>query len=287
MTEINIEFKNGGMSIYGIEHIPGNINAFNHTSVIFLHGWSGYRTGPHDMFVKMARRLCALGLRCIRFDFRGRGYSDGGQFSASFKTMLSDMTVVINKTAQEETVQNIVLIGICSGANLGLYYVKDHPDKKVTRLVELSSPPLQEVNARVQLEVNRMTTSWKAYLTKMLQRDTYRKVIDNEINYRQVLQVLSKPFQNLIGASTALHTMRGKRWENRGGYQFNGKVLSIHAGKDPETAVATKQVEQMLCENRIPFQSYIIKDGNHSFYSIHWENEILNVVEEWLGVCAP
>jgi pimeloyl-ACP methyl ester carboxylesterase len=287
MMETNIEFTNEGMNIYGIEHLPDSINDLRHTSVIFLHGWSGYRTGPHDMFVKMARRLCTLGLRCIRFDFRGRGYSDGDQFSASFKSMLSDMNVIINKIAQDNMVKNIVLVGICSGAHLGLYYIKHHPHKKVTHLVEMSSPPLQEVSARVQLEVNRMSSSWKAYLTKMLQRETYRKLIYNEINYRQVLQVLSKPFRNLAGASTGLHTMRGKRWEDRGGFIFTGKVLSIHAGKDPETSVATKQIEQMLSENRIPFRSVIIEDGNHSFYSIHWENEIFELVEQWLEVCNP
>lgn len=71
-----------GENIYGIWHkpcIPRNVIQRD-IAVVLLHGWAGYRTGPHDMLVKTARMLAENGYHCIRFDFRGKGYSQGDRW---------------------------------------------------------------------------------------------------------------------------------------------------------------------------------------------------------------
>ena len=41
--------------------------------IMLAHGWSGYRCGPHRMFVSLSRALCDAGVASLRFDLSGRG----------------------------------------------------------------------------------------------------------------------------------------------------------------------------------------------------------------------
>jgi hypothetical protein len=54
MNETVFDLKVNGDSIYGIWH-PSV--AGKNVAAVFLHGWAGHRPGPHDMLVKLARRL--------------------------------------------------------------------------------------------------------------------------------------------------------------------------------------------------------------------------------------
>ena len=58
--------------------------------IVFLHGWTGYRIGPHRIFVEAARRLAAVGYHSLRFDFRGRGDSDGEHGTTTLDQMIDD-----------------------------------------------------------------------------------------------------------------------------------------------------------------------------------------------------
>ena len=72
--------------VYGIWHQP--VENEKKTAVVFLHGWAGYRAGPHDLLVKIARHLTENGYDCFRFDFRGKGYSQGDRLKTNNQTML-------------------------------------------------------------------------------------------------------------------------------------------------------------------------------------------------------
>ncbi|TDS13870.1 alpha/beta hydrolase family protein [Sphingobacterium paludis] len=281
MMEKGIQFDNKGNTIYGIEHLPIAQNNHNNKMVIFLHGWSGYRTGPHDIFVKIARRLAQIGFGCVRFDFGGRGFSDGDQLTANFPSMLADLHTVIDDITKRAYIHDIILVGMCSGARLGLYYIKYMTYGKISHLIEISSPPLNETEDNTKMEVRKFNNSLKGYFNKAFDRGTYKKFRDGEINYRHIFKILISPFLN-VAKKNDLKVVQAKRWEEKGTKYFKGAVLSIHGGKDPETALAVVQIENMLEENEIAMEKHIIEDGNHSFYSIYWEKEIIDLIEGWL-----
>lgn len=281
MNEKGIQFNNHGNILYGIEHLPIEKNNLNSKMVIFLHGWSGYRTGPHDIFVRISRRLALLGFCCIRFDFGGRGFSDGDQLAVNFPSMLSDLHIVIDDVTKRENITHIILIGMCSGARLGLYYIKHMTHGKISHLIEISSPPLNELGDNTKMEVCKFNNNLKGYLNKVFDINTYKKVLSREVNYRQIMKIMISPFMN-VAKINDLKTVQAKRWEKRGTKFFKGEVLSIHGGKDPETILSVGQIEKMLEENEIPMRKCIIEDGNHGFYSLHWEQEILEIIESWI-----
>lgn len=281
MRESSLLFHHDHINLYGIEHAPLTENKLNETVIIFLHGWSGYRTGPHDIFVKMARRYAAIGFGCVRFDFGGRGFSDGDQLKVDFQSMLADMRAVIDQIDKRPEVKRIILIGMCSGAKLGLYYIKHMTKGKVSLLVEISSPPLNEVEGNIKMETQKFNAHLKSYINKALDGNTYRRLLNKEINMKHILRILIDPFKNMSKMDD-FKAAQAKRWEQNGTRFFQGEVLSIHGGKDPETVLSVGQIQKMLEDHQIPVLKHIIEDGNHGFYSISWEQEIISVVENWM-----
>ncbi|MFW9873541.1 MAG: alpha/beta fold hydrolase, partial [Candidatus Thorarchaeota archaeon] len=120
--EIRI-FNKNNQHIFGILHKPDIIHdEFNRVIIIFLHGWAGYRTGPHDLFVKISRKLAKEGFYSLRFDFGGKGYSQGNTKNVTLHSMQTDLHQVLNEINQDFKASKIILTGICTGAKVGLDY---------------------------------------------------------------------------------------------------------------------------------------------------------------------
>lgn len=281
MTEQTISFDNQNSKIYGIKHTSSISNNLNGIWIVFLHGWSGYRAGPHDIFVKMARKLTKLGFTCVRFDFRGRGYSGEKQFKASFISMSSDIHAVVKECHDNAEVRKIVLIGICSGARLGIHFIKN-TSLKIDHLVEISSPPLDETVINVKMELSKARFIGSGYLSKIFTIQTYKKLINKEIDYMRIFKIVINPFRKSIAKSSTQKAKTFQRWSPGDFPVFRGTVLSIHAEMDPETELATSQISTMLSQYHIQLKTEIVEGANHSFYSTNSENIVFDKIEKWL-----
>ena len=281
MNELIFELKVKGDSIYGIWHQPV---IRENIAVIFLHGWAGHRPGPHDMLVKLARQLSNSRYDCFRFDFRGKGYSQGDKRQTNNKSMLEDLEAVLQYVNQELESPKIVLVGMCSGAKLALYYARNG-NMSVTHIVEMSSPVLRAREVESTLAVNQAKTNLKEYLKKAFRMETWRKLIGGEIHFqaiwRNIVQPMKRVFtkkrEKLVFLPKAVSKIQEKPFK-----KFQGKMLLIHGEKDSETKPALGQIHDMLQGYQIPSDTYIIKNANHSFYSLAWENEIIQLIEDWL-----
>ncbi len=86
--------------VSGDATIRAAISSPNNTpkaGVLFLPGWSGDRTGPHRIFVQLARKLRSEGFLCMRPDFKGRGLSDGEHGNASIASMAEDADIALEE----------------------------------------------------------------------------------------------------------------------------------------------------------------------------------------------
>ena len=98
MMEKPHSFHNDGAALYAMLHVPDGFRGGpGSIGVVFLHGWSGNRRGPHDILVAAARRYCDAGFPCYRFDFRGRGDSEGDADAANLATMISDTELAVRR----------------------------------------------------------------------------------------------------------------------------------------------------------------------------------------------
>lgn len=251
-------------------------------AIVFLHGWGGYRVGPHDLFVKFTKRLTELGYTCIRFDFRGRGYSGSVDFQPSTNSMLCDLESVLLYINYQLKIEDISLLGICSGAKLALYYAMTG-SVAIKHVIEMSSPPLRIDEGGQQIALRRMKVNLVHYLKKMGERTTWNKIVQRQIHYDKILVNLFAPIKKAFRykANTVKKgpiSMKGtKAFRN-----FHGAILLIHAEKDPETILSMKQIILLLRKYNINYTTHIIANANHSFYAKKWEDEIFNILTQWM-----
>jgi pimeloyl-ACP methyl ester carboxylesterase len=274
--------------IHGIRHQPEPDIGKNDV-LILLHGWAGYRTGPHDMLVKLARHLTGKGYDCFRFDFRGKGYSQGDRRNTSYRTMLEDLETVIQYVYETLDKPRIVLGGICSGARLALHYARNGR-RPIAHVIELSSPVLRQGGVEIVLAGNEAKSTLKTYARKLFRAETWLKFTDGEVHFSSVFRNVLRPFLRLFAdrrktSRKKLPANAVKKQEVQAVQpfgQFHGRMLLVHGEKDLETKPALSQIHEMLYHYHVSADTHIVKNANHSFYSLAWENEIICVIEEWI-----
>ncbi len=284
--EIPVSFLNGEEKIFGILHAPMNAELSCTPMVIFLHGFAGYRIGPHQMFVSTARFLAQRGYACLRFDFRGRGYSEGKREHTCYRSMISDLDVVIRDVYRIYKPTRIVLLGICSGARTAIYYIKNGKEA-VHSLIELSSPLLWQTN-EMSSAASETKSVISGYVRKARNPDNWKRLFAGEVNNRMIGRIIRRSITNywftikklMIGEKE--QKVRDRKQDGQPFHHFKGDVLLIHGGKDPEAGTAMKQIRSLLQKHHIGYEDLIIKNANHSFYSLAWEKEITDTVYDWI-----
>lgn len=285
--------------MFGIIHTPPPDCAANDVMIVFLHGWAGYRIGPHQMFVKFARKLSRRGYHCLRFDFRGRGFSSGRREDTSSESMAADLRRVLEAVQRQYPRQSIVLLGICSGAKLGLRFAINGI-VKIAHLIALSSQPLSS-EVPVKLEARRTAEIMREYWKKLFAYNTWVKISTGSINTRSIFRIVASA---VGGLQSSVHRSLQSYFRKRTGKDpgagrktianapkpfagFAGEVLLIHGECDPETGTAVTQITGLLQKYDVGHQQAIIKGANHSFYSLAWENEVYAHIENWLKEKYP
>ena len=115
MMEKPVTFESDVL-LRGVLNVPDGAAA----AVVFAHGWSGYRCGPHRMFVNAARRFAEEGIASLRFDFRGRGDSDGDAAATDLDAMIADLLAAAQFVRAEAGIERVFPLGLCSGGNVVL-----------------------------------------------------------------------------------------------------------------------------------------------------------------------
>jgi pimeloyl-ACP methyl ester carboxylesterase len=113
---------------------------FRRPAVVILNTGIAHRVGHHRMYVTMARELAALGHLAFRFDFSGIGPSASwGDGLSPIEAHQADLSEALDWLTASYDVKEVVLIGLCSGADIALSY--GHSDKRVVGLVLLDPTP--------------------------------------------------------------------------------------------------------------------------------------------------
>ena len=85
--------------------------------VILLNAGLLHRIGPNRLHVELARRLAAMGLVVLRFDFSGVGDSDvRGDDLPFWETTIQETREAMTFLGKSRGPQRFVLMGLCSGA---------------------------------------------------------------------------------------------------------------------------------------------------------------------------
>jgi len=272
VTETAICFEHDGLALRGILHDRRDPPA-PRTGVILLHGWSGCRLGPHRMFVTLARRLAAQGYACLRFDFSGRGESDGSPSLSTIETMTRDTAAAIRSMREQHDIDRIVLLGICSGAKVAISAAQNDCD--VQHLVLWSA----EAMGNLRSHTTRARRSWAAlqsYARKIMNPNTWRRLLTGQVNV------------GMVGKAVAQSETPGDAERRRESeildrfHTFSGEILFIYGSRDPDTDSAAHRYADFCRQSGIKSTFHEIPDANHSFYGLEWEEQVIGHTESWL-----
>lgn len=268
-----VQFSVDGDIVRGVLHTPGADAARHGAGVVFLHGWSGCRLGPHRMFVKTARQLARRGFTCLRFDFRGRGDSDGSTSGASIESMIKDARAAVRWMLEQDGIESMVILGICSGGKVAIGTAVVEP--AATHLVLWSGEALAPLRATTA-GARKSMHAIHQYALKALRPSTWRKVLTGRANLRLVRKAVieheAPDTAERKEEATILDAFRS----------YGGQILFVYGTNDPDTKHAAENYAAFCRRAGIPNEFHHVEGANHSFYSLDWEETVIRRTEEWL-----
>jgi len=278
-----VTFKSAGKQLVGVIQRAG---APCGAGVVFAHGWSGYRVGPHGMFVHCARRLAIEGIPSLRFDFRGRGDSEGELEDASLITMAADMSPAVDCLIEHTGANQVFLVGICSGAEVAFAAATCH---SAIAGLALWSAPVFWADAAEGEEINTAEVASRKkryyaaeYLRKLLRPETWSKLFSGRIQFGIVARVLLARRKSTTDIDSATTPQEWRRNVLREFAGFGGKVLGVYGAHDPTTGQALQWYQSLCTDYAIPYSHHLVQGANHSYYSLVWEREVMEKTLSWL-----
>ncbi|PQV64979.1 Lysophospholipase, alpha-beta hydrolase superfamily [Abditibacterium utsteinense] len=277
MIEHAVIFCNGrGEKLVGVYHEPAQKPR---AAIVMFHGWSGTRCGPHQMLTRAARAFCARDFAVLRFDFAGRGDSDGNCELATLATMQQDARAAFDFLRQK-TPAPLIVLGLCSGCEIVVAGVEADADVAGAILWSapvFAAPPSQALAAK------KRGVNLKKYARKLLSVATYTKILRGQIDTQSVSKALagqggsaSKNLESNAPGQLPPGFRRAclEKWR-----QFAAPRLHIYGGADPITEESLQFYRETSgTEPEIA----LIAGANHSFYGLEWEREVFEITLEWL-----
>ena len=278
MMERLVAFENEGEKLYGVLG-EAEEPTRDGKGVVLVHGWSGCRAGPHQILVKAARRLNAMGFATLRFDLRGRGDSEGDTLSADLDGMISDSCEAAACLEREAGLSQVSLLGICSGGNVAIGAATLRKDVPV--LLLWSVLPFQP-QKRTADDIKKTASFAGGYVTKTFRLETWKKLFTGRVNFGLIKRVL-------FGHYSKPEDEEGRNPKDSGRdimgelEDFQGAAFFVYGGNDPEAAGAREVYETFCGEQGLTAEFLVIEGSNHSFYSTEWEKQVIEQSAAFLG----
>jgi dienelactone hydrolase len=274
MSSRHVWFENEGERLCGVVTVPEG--GRSDVAVVVLHGWAGYRIGPHQMLTKTTRQLAESGFASLRFDFRGRGDSEGPPGEANLATMIADTEAAVDFVAQELDTDHVALLGICSGGEVA---IGAGVQRELIDAMALWSVPIVAAEPGRQRPKSRTWHHLKEYGRKLLRPETWRKIVTGNVRTDMVKKALvdggayETPEDNV---------KLGIDWHERF-TTFPGPILFIYGGNDPATEKSIAHYRDLCAAGGVKSDFHVVEGANHAFYSLAWEREVIAKTAEWLG----
>lgn len=205
-----VRFQNPqGLWLSGVLHLPDGGVAPGAPGVVWYSAGQKIRQGAWRMNVVIARRLAALGVPTLRFDFSGVGDSDGdhrhGDAVMDFYGFIQtggyhgDAVAGARFLQREAGVKRLVLAGLCGGAITALFAAPHLGGDVVGQVlidlpVTISSAARQrylESNAAALLRARpgEADTVLLLYLKKLTDPAAWRRILSGESDYKLIAEL--------------------------------------------------------------------------------------------------
>jgi pimeloyl-ACP methyl ester carboxylesterase len=299
-----VTFKNkANQRLFGIVHTPsGGAREDTRIGVNILNPGLKNRVAPNRLNVKIARMLCEQGFPVLRFDPFGIGDSEGELARNNENVMdlwgmiqrgafVEDTICANNFFIEKANLDKLILIGQCGAGVTALLCAEK--DKRIDGLIVIDTP-FRVVGAEMEpLDIAAEYSEAGEVLTDALRSffhvQKLRKLVTLKVNWRLYLRTI-----------VSLVYFAGKK---RGNYvtpkvsdRFNwemAKAFESFTGRNKriyflfaENDFSFKEFQQdfrpnFLNKDKVRDDLYsvdIIKNANHIYTEIEWQNELIHRV---------
>lgn len=246
-------------------------------AVVLLPGWGGTRYGPQRILWQTARALAKRGFTTLRFDYRGRGDSTGDAEAATLDMMIVDTQAVLDWLREHRQITRVHLVGLCSGGNVAIGAASQRSD--VGRVVCWSLLPFMEHKAQAAGRGKTRIDKARQLLRKLLQPDTWRKILRGEANVRGAARMLAKDKE---GGAEERQRKTSSRDILADFASFTGNLHLLYGSRDPEAAGSQAFFTDWCRRRKIAVDVHVIAGAPHNFYTVQWTNEVVARTVEWI-----
>lgn len=271
-----VAFPNGNDTLIGTVHVAEGSDR----AAILLQGWGGTRCGPQRILVETSRQLAAKGITCLRFDFRGRGDSQGEPTTVTLDGMIADVMAAVQWLRDHQGAQRFTFLGLCSGANVSIGAASLMPDD-TDAVITWSLLPFMEHKAEAHGEKSKAKpTLLGYYIRKLFSFDAWRKLISGQANVGGAMQTLT---QDKEGKGEEQERKTSSRDILKDFARFRGRCFLVFGTRDPEAEDSCTFFEGWLKGHGVKHELRWIKGAPHNFYTAEWTKEVVGMTVEWLA----
>jgi alpha/beta superfamily hydrolase len=246
-----------------------------HAGALFLHGWSGDRTGPHRLFTRFARQLARQGWLCLRPDFTGRGLSDGEAADASIAGMAENARAALDALrGRLPPGAPVAVVAICSGCKVAVTLAADRPE--IARLVLWSAESMGGLRSSAT-GLRKTLSTLTTYARKLGRPETWRKLLSGKVQTGMVTKALVKQ-ETRSAEEAAWEDSVLKRFR-----AFRNPVLFVFGGSDPDAPGSSRAYARYCRAHNIPHTVHTIAHAGHSYYGEAWTRELSDVSLDFLS----
>jgi fermentation-respiration switch protein FrsA (DUF1100 family) len=245
----SVVFANEGQRIFGTVHVPQGGHKPPFPALVMLHGFTGQRVEPHQLFVKASRRFADLGILTVRFDFRGCGESQGNFEDISIEGQMGDVHAALKfvRNRYDVVKERIGLLGLSLGGAIAAS-VAGQAKAGIHCLVLWAAVAdlRQTFNSRAPEN-----------LVSNLGKQKIHDYFGNALSQRYLDELF------------AFHPVERVR-------AYGGSALIVHGDADESVSLDdAKRYEQAL-RNGSDVALHIIEGADHTFAGLSWEKELIN-----------
>lgn len=242
--------------------------------ILFLHGWSGDRTGPHRLFARFGRLLANQGFLCLRPDFVGRGLSDGEASDASIARMADNAQAALRALRERLPAgAPVAVVAICSGCKVAIALAAR--ESGIDRLALWSPESMGSLRSSAT-GMRKTLHAFAAYARKLTRPETWKKLLTGKVQTGMVTKALVK--HETRSADEA-------RWEDdvlKSFRSYRGPVLFTFGGSDPDAPGSSRAYAAYCKKHGVPFTTHTIAHAGHSYYGEAWTNELFDLTRRFL-----
>ncbi len=262
---------------HGDGWLAADINRNGDQAVIFLPGWSGTRYGPQRILLQAAEACAKQGLTTLRLDYGGRGDSSEVN-EVTLDGMISDAMAAITWLREKYKVQQISLVGLCSGGNVALGVAS--LDENITNVICWSLLPFMEDKQKATHQGTPRQAILAQYLRKIFTLQTWRKLFSGELNVKGAQDSLVKDKE---GDQEEQQHKTSKRLIMSALVGYCGKVFLIYGSRDPEAIGARSFYTTWFKQHKIEVVAHTVEDAPHNFYTAGWTAAVIRQTVHWLA----